>query len=150
MAFWLRSVERRVAARGERVRANLAAVGAARRRFASGLRRELGKPKVLLALFAAGLGYGWLRRAPDRPAPRSDDAERSEDRTGRLARLAAAMVAGARIYAQVRRAAALVEPHRGSRGRHDAGTAPGSSAFRQDPSDEAQQHEAYERHERRE
>jgi len=144
MAFWLRSEERRVAARGRRVRADLTALGAAKRSLATGLERELRKPKVLLAFFAAGLGYGWLRRA-EPPASRSGDEDRSAEQRGRLAKLVAAALAGVRIYAQVRRAAALVEPYAAPQPPRGGN----SAAFREEPP-EAEQHETYERHERRE
>src|SRR5690606_22564371 len=97
MAFWLRSEERRIAARGRRVRADVAALDDARRRFASGIRRELARPKVLLALFAAGLGFGFARRGAARAATRSPEAGVPDsERTGRLAKLVAAVLAGVR------------------------------------------------------
>lgn len=148
MAFWLRSEERRVAARGRRVRADVAALDDARRRFASGIRRELARPKVLLALFAAGLGFGFARRGAARAGTRSEAGVPDSERTGRLAKLVAAVLAGVRIYAEVRRAAGLVE--RGAAPQRDAGGGIGSAAFRQDASDDTQQDEAHDRHEHRE
>lgn len=149
MAFWLRSEERRVAARGRRVRADVAALDDARRRFASSIRRELARPKVLLALFAAGLGFGFARRGAARAATRSPEAGVPDsERTGRLAKLVAAVLAGVRIYAEVRRAVGLVE--RGAAPQRDAGGGIGSAAFRQDASDDTQQDEAHDRHEHRE
>lgn len=148
MAFWLRSEERRVAARGRRVRADVAALDDARRRFASGIRRELARPKVLLALFAAGLGFGFARRGAARAGTRSEAGVPDSERTGRLAKLVAAVLAGVRIYAEVRRAAGLVE--RGAAPQRDAGGGIGSAAFRQDASDDSQQDEAHDRHEHRE
>jgi len=148
MAFWLRSEERRIAARGRRVRADVAALDDARRRFASGIRRELARPKVLLALFAAGLGFGFARRGAARAGTRSEAGVPDSERTGRLAKLVAAVLAGVRIYAEVRRAAGLVE--RGAAPQRDAGGGIGSAAFRQDASDDSQQDEAHDRHEHRE
>jgi len=148
MAFWLRSEERRIAARGRRVRADVAALDDARRRFASGIRRELARPKVLLALFAAGLGFGFARRGAARAGTRSEAGVPDSERTGRLAKLVAAVLAGGRIYAEVRRAAGLVE--RGAAPQRDAGGGIGSAAFRQDASDDSQQDEAHDRHEHRE
>lgn len=148
MAFWLRSEERRVAARGRRVRADVAALDDARRRFASSIRRELARPKVLLALFAAGLGFGFARRGAARAGTRSEAGVPDSERTGRLAKLVAAVLAGVRIYAEVRRAAGLVE--RGAAPQRDAGGGIGSAAFRQDASDDSQQDEAHDRHEHRE
>lgn len=144
MAFWLRSEERRVAARGRRVRADTAAVETARQQFATGLRHELARPKVLLAFFAAGLGYGWLRRAnsADRRPPRNEAEDQSAQagapKTGRLAAAVAAVLAGVRIYDQVRRAAAFID--RQGRRRE-------SAPFAEDASYPVQQHQAHERYE---
>jgi len=143
MVFWLRSEERRVAARGRRVRDDLSALRDAGHGFATGLRHELGRPKVLLAFFAAGLGYGWLRRGNEQPSPRRDDADVSEQ-TGRLAKVTAAVVAGARIYDLLKRAAAFVD-QQGYAGPPSPGAAhpdSRSAVSRQYASDEAEQHEA--------
>lgn len=115
MAFWLRSAERRVQARARRVRGDADAVETAARSLATGVRQELARPKVLLAFFAAGLGFGWLRRVDGRRVSRTGDevqsASATEVQTGRIAKLVAAVLAGARIYEQVRRAVAFVEKH---------------------------------------
>lgn len=112
MTFWLRSVERQVAERGRRVRGDLTAIDAARRSFATGLRNELRRPEVLLAVFAAGLGVGWLRRAEQRPADADGTADDDAPRTGRIAKAVAAVVAGARVYEQLRRVVALIDQPR--------------------------------------
>lgn len=143
MAFWLKSEERRVAARGQRVRTDLFALQQARVRFASGLRRELGRPKALLACFAAGLGFGWLRGARTR---RELDGEAVDGaQSGRLAQVAAAVLAGARLYEQLRRAAALVEQQEPASPPPPAAAnaaGEGSAAFPEGAPDEAQGREA--------
>lgn len=154
MAFWLKSEERRVAARGRRVRGDLLAVDAARRRFAGGVREQIRRPKVLLAFFAAGLGFGWLRPRERGPARATQDEGDGPERTGRIAKAVAAVLAGARIYEQLRHAAALVDSQ-GYRGAGEAvGPGPGATAesapFREYPSDQAQQREAHQRYEARE
>src|SRR5690606_24433938 len=120
-----------------RVRADLSALHDARRGFATGLRHELGRPKVLLAFFAAGLGYGWLRRGSERPAPTRDAAD-AADQTGRLAKVTAAVVAGARIYDLLKRAAAFVDQQGYAAPPSRSAADPGSrsTAFEQHASDE--------------
>jgi len=124
VAFWLRSEERRVAARARRVRSDLNALRQARVRLARAVRRELGRPKALLACFAAGLGFGWLRAGR-----RRELAGEAVDRpqTGRLAQVTAAVLAGARLYEQLRRTAALVE-RRGRAGRPPPAATGGESS----------------------
>lgn len=142
MAFWLRSEERRVAARGQRVRADLSALQDARESLAAGLRYELGRPKVLLACFAAGFGFGWLRRRTARPAREGEEADVAQQ-SGRLAKLAAAVIAGARIYDQLKRAAAFVE-RQGywvPEAPGAASSSPGSTVSRRNASDEPRQRE---------
>lgn len=110
MALWLRSERRRIESRSRKIRDGVAAAATARRQFAAGLRQELARPKVLLAFFAAGLGYGWLRGADTERDREHDGAEETQElQAGRLAKVVAAVVAGARIYEQVRRTAALVD-----------------------------------------
>lgn len=138
MAFWLRYEERRVAARARRVERDLAETADARSRLVRHVNRDLARPKVLLGLFAAGFGFGWLRRndtTSGRPSAKDDD---DSVRPGRLASVFAAALAGARIYDQVRRAAAVI-----------ASSSTGSVPPAQHPPDPAQQHEADERYDPR-
>lgn len=105
----LRSVERHVERLGQNVRADLAVLDEAGRRVADRVRRELARPKVLLVIFAAGLGFGWLRgrSRAERRARADGEAGTGSDR---LAQLTAAAIAGARLFEQIRRAAELAGP----------------------------------------
>ena len=117
--FGLTRLEREVTTRGVRVRTDAAALNAARRQLSTSVRRELARPRTLLILLAAGLGVGWLRRIGDRSSERrsgdhsSQRPEESEvaEKTGRLAKAMAAVMAGVKIYEQARRAAQFVERH---------------------------------------
>ena len=148
MAFWLRSEERRVAARGRRVREERAALDDATRRLTGSIKRELAKPKALLAVFAAGFAFGFVRRGRERDVPRSRDEALAAGETGRLAKLVAAVLAGVRIYSELRRVAGFVERNAARHG--GAGGEPSSGALRQDSPDETKQHETDDRDERRE
>lgn len=132
MIGFLRRERRRIDELGRAVRHDAAALAAGRARLADGIRRELGRPKVMLAIFAAGLGYGWLRRPSTAPSP--SEADVSAPPT--LARLAAVVAAGLRLYEHARRAAALVEPY-GAQAQRDASNdtddTPGAAV---DPSEE--------------
>lgn len=100
-----RAQRRRIDLLGRAVREDMAALAADGGRLADHIRQELGRPKVLLAIFAAGLGYGWVRRSS-----KTDSAQAGAPGAGALARLAAALAAGIRLYEQAHRAAAIVEP----------------------------------------
>jgi len=105
----LRSAAREVERLGQTVRTDFAVLDTVGRQAADRLRSELARPKVLLAIFAAGLGFGWLRGAP-----RTGRGARAEGEGGappaRLAELAAVVIAGARLVEQIRRAAEAVAP----------------------------------------
>lgn len=105
----LRSAERQVERLGQAARTDLAALDEAGRRAADLVRGELSRPKVLLAIFAAGLGFGWLRGAPRAQRRANADGETGTS-AGRIAQLSTAVIAGARLFEQVRRAAELVGP----------------------------------------
>jgi hypothetical protein len=116
MAFWLRSEERRVGTKARAVQRDLAAIARDRSRIVDRVRTELGRPRVTLAVFAAGLGYGWAR---GRRRPERGPDEEGATRTGRFAQVLAAVVAGARLYEQARRAAGALgelEPRRSASG----------------------------------
>ncbi len=104
----LKSAKRQVEQLGQAVRADFAGLGEAGRRVADRVRAELGRPQVLLVIFAAGLGFGWLRGGAR--ARRTDTEGKPAPGAGRLAEVAAAAIAGARLVEEIRRAAELVGP----------------------------------------
>jgi len=82
-------------------------LAAARVRFSGRLRAELARPAVLLAFFAAGVGYGFLRK----PFEDGDaEAAGDEESAARLARTSAAFLAAARLLQHALRAAAVLGP----------------------------------------
>ncbi|MGB7216929.1 MAG: hypothetical protein WBE98_18065 [Gammaproteobacteria bacterium] len=125
----LKSTKRQVEQLGQAVRADRAGLGEAGRRIADRVHAELRRPKVLLVIFAAGLGFGWLRGG-SRPR-RKDEEGKPATGAGRLAELAAAAIAGARLVEEIRRAAELVGPLAGRSSSAPAAEAPSDDAMGQ-------------------
>lgn len=94
----LRGQRRRVRERAAAAQREAQALHAARRELAERIKSRIARPSVLLALFAVGLGYGWVRGSE------RQSAKGTEARTARLSRLAAAFIAGARLFGRARRA----------------------------------------------
>ncbi len=124
----LSRLEREVTSRGLRVRTDITAANTARRTLIASVRAELAKPKTLLILFATGLGVGWLRGlGGSRERQEDDDADEVAEKTGRLAKAMAAVMAGVRIYEQTRRATGFVERYTAD-ARQSRSAPPGPSA----------------------